>query len=114
MSLHSTITISFFFLNLTPKDRLLSSLADLTALCIYVAISPTVRESAALIARGDLREVEHFRQFQAQAAAMQSESIRWIYSVAPSMFKPSHKEELHFLHKVKPKNLSNLFIQFFY
>ena len=66
-----------------------------------MSIGPVVRESASLIARGDLRELEHFRHFQTQAAAMQCESIRWLYSVVPSMFKPSRAELSQFLHKVE-------------
>jgi len=87
----------YFFL----KERLLSSLADLTTLCTFMSIGPVVRESASLIARGDLRELEHFRQFQTQAATMQCESIRWLYSVIPSMFKPIRAEQFQFLHKVR-------------
>lgn len=82
------------------KERLLNSLADLTTLCTFMSIGPVVRESASLIARGDLRELEHFRQFQTQAATMQCESIRWLYSVIPSIFKPTRPEQFQFLHKV--------------
>lgn len=82
------------------QDRLLNSLADLTTLCIFLAISPSVRESATLVARGDLREMELFRQFHVQASAVQRESISWLQSAVPSVFEPGRVDYIHCLRKV--------------
>ncbi|XP_045031439.1 integrator complex subunit 1 [Daphnia magna] len=82
------------------KDRLLNSLADLTTLCIFLAISPSVRESASLVARGDLREMELFRQFHVQASAVQRESISWLHVAIPSIFEPNRADYIHCLRKV--------------
>ena len=82
------------------KDRLVSSVVDLVTLCIFLAVNPLVRESAALVARGDLREVQQLRQYQAQASSMQRESLWWLYSSVPVLFKPSRVEYVHCLHKI--------------
>jgi integrator complex subunit 1 len=82
------------------KDRLMTSLMDLTTLCIFLAVSPSVRESASLVARGDLREMELLKQFQGQATAMQRESVKWLYKAVPLLFRPNRAEYVHCLHKV--------------
>ena len=89
--------IFFFFFF---QDRLLNSLADLTTLCIFLAISPSVRESASMVARGDLREMELFRQFHVQASAVQRESINWLQIAVPSVFEPNRVDYIHCLRKV--------------
>jgi hypothetical protein len=78
----------------------LNSLADLTTLCIFLAISPGVRESASLVARGDLREMELFRQFHVQASAVQRESISCLRTSIPSVFEPNRVDYIHCLRKV--------------
>ena len=82
------------------KDRLMSSLADLTTLCIFLAVSPAVRESAVLVARGDLRDSEHFRQFHLAASAIQREAIVWLHASVPSVFEPNRADYVHCLRKV--------------
>ena len=92
-----------FLLTIPPllsQDRLLNSLADLTTLCIFLAISPSVRESASMVARGDLREMEQFRQFHVQASAIQREAISWLQSAVPTVFEPNRVDYIHCLRKV--------------
>lgn len=78
----------------------MTSLADLTTLCIFLAISPSVRESASMVARGDLREMELFRQFHVQASAIQREAICWLHAAVPAVFEPSRPDYIHCLRKV--------------
>lgn len=82
------------------KDRLMSSLADLTTLCVFLAVSPSVRESAVLVARGDLRDSEHFRQFHLAASAIQREAIAWLHAAVPAVFEPARAEYAHCIRKV--------------
>lgn len=79
---------------------MLNSLADLTTLCIFLSISPSVRESASLVARGDLREMELFRQFHVQASAIQREAVSWLQIAIPSVFEPNRADYMHSLRKV--------------
>jgi hypothetical protein len=39
------------------QERMFVSVTDLISLCILLAISPAVREAAALLARGDKRDI---------------------------------------------------------
>lgn len=39
------------------KERMFIGIADLITLCVFLAISTTVREAASLVAKGDKREV---------------------------------------------------------
>lgn len=59
-----------------------------------------MRESASLVARGDLREMELFRQFHVQASAVQRESISWLQNAVPSVFEPNRVDYIHCLRKV--------------
>lgn len=48
------------------QERMFVSITDLITLCSLLAISPAVREAAALLARGDKREIAvlHVRNLQ--------------------------------------------------
>lgn len=87
----------------------MSSLADLATLCIFLAISPTIRESAALISRIDLREMELFRQFQVQASTIQREALNWLRAAVPSVFEASRADYIHCLRKVNTEAQFHLF-----
>ena len=90
------------------QDRLLNSLADMTTLCIFLAISPSVRESAALVARGDIRDMEIFRQFHVQVSTIQREAINWFHVCVPAIFEPIRADYIQSLRKVFISN-NNLF-----
>lgn len=53
-----------------------------------------------MVARGDLREMELFRQFHVQASAVQRESINWLQTAVPSVFEPNRVDYIHCLRKV--------------
>jgi integrator complex subunit 1 len=82
------------------KDRLMASLMDLTTLCIFLAISPSVCKSASLVTDGDFREPKLLKEYQKQAAAMQTESVKWLYEAVPLLFRPNSAQYVHCLHKV--------------
>lgn len=79
----------------------MSSLADLATLCLFLTVNPAVRESAVLVGRGELREVELFRQFHQAASAIQREAVLWLYAAVPVVFEPTRPVEfVHCLRKV--------------
>lgn len=82
----------------------MTALADLATLCLFLTISPSVRESAIMVSRGDLREAESFRQFHASASAIQREAILWLHASIPAIFEPARPDYSHCLRKVHKRN----------
>ena len=78
----------------------------MTTLCIFLAISPGVRESAALVARGDIRDMETFRQFHIQVSTIQREAINWFNACVPAIFEPIRADYVQSLRKVYFKRSS--------
>lgn len=83
----------------------MTALADLATLCLFLTVSPSVRESAVLVSRGDLREAESFRQFHASASAIQREAVLWLHASVPAIFEPTKPDYSHCLRKVPFRNL---------
>ncbi|KAK7791007.1 hypothetical protein R5R35_007901 [Gryllus longicercus] len=82
------------------KERMFFSIVDLLTLCIFLGISPSVREASALLARGDKRELLALQNFQGMVAQIERDAVWWLHNVAPKLFRPSQAELLHMLHKI--------------
>ena len=82
------------------KERMFTSIIDLLCLCMFLAISPQVKEAAVLCQRGDKKDVPLLRQFQNLVATMQYETISWLQSSAPQIYGIGKLELLHALHKI--------------
>ncbi|XP_067009610.2 integrator complex subunit 1 [Anabrus simplex] len=82
------------------KERMFASVADLITLCIFLAISPSVREASTLLARGDKREITTLNNFQMQVAKIQRDAVWWLHESAMKMYRPSPADFVHALHKV--------------
>ena len=78
----------------------------MTTLCIFLAISPSVRESAALISRGDMRDIDIFRQFHVQVSTIQREAINWFHVSVPAVFEPIRADYVQNLRKVLNNSLN--------
>lgn len=81
------------------KERLFMSLTDLIVLSIFLAITPAVREAATALFRGEKKDVSAFRNYQLTVATIQRDTVWWLHTVVPKMFKPGRSEFLHCLHK---------------
>jgi integrator complex subunit 1 len=82
------------------KDRMFTSIVDLLCLCMFLAISPQVKEAAVLTQRGDKKDAGLLRQFQNLVAMIQYEAISWLQSSAPQIYGIGKLELLHALHKI--------------
>ncbi|CAL4082032.1 unnamed protein product, partial [Meganyctiphanes norvegica] len=84
------------------KERMFHSITDLIVLTLFVAISPGVRESAALMFRGEPREKdpEPVRRYQDMVAAIQRDTLHWMYRIVPKCYNPSKEEFTRVLHKI--------------
>nr|CAD7453362.1 unnamed protein product [Timema tahoe] len=102
--------------SLTLQERMFVSVVDLVTLCIFLAISPQVREASSLLARGDKREITSlhvghsqlytvltgatWRNFQMQVSMIQREAVWWLHETVPRIYRPTAPEFVHALHKV--------------
>ncbi|XP_064459431.1 integrator complex subunit 1-like [Ornithodoros turicata] len=82
------------------KERLFVSLTDLVVLSIFLAITPAVREAATAFFRSEKKDMSAFRSYQSTVATIQRDTVWWLHTVVPKMFKPARNEFLHCLHKV--------------
>ncbi|XP_046407555.1 integrator complex subunit 1 [Ischnura elegans] len=82
------------------RERMFVAVVDLVALCVFLAVSPNVREAANLIARGDRREIKVIQAFQMQVAKIQRDAVWWLHETVPKMYRPGSSEFVHALHKV--------------
>ncbi|XP_049803946.1 integrator complex subunit 1 isoform X1 [Schistocerca nitens] len=82
------------------KERMFVSVADLITLCIFLAISPAVKEAASLLARGDKREIQVLHNFQSLVAKIQRDAVWWLHDTAIKMYHPTPQDFVHVLHKV--------------
>lgn len=81
------------------RERLFVSITDLIVKAIFLAITPAVREAATALFRGEKKDVSPLRHYQMQVATIQRDTVWWLHTVVPRMFKPARNEFLHCLHK---------------
>lgn len=82
------------------RDRMFASIADLVTLCIFLGISPGVREASSLLARGDKRELAVLHNYQTTVAQIQRDALWWLHNVALKVYRPEPPTFIHVLHKV--------------
>lgn len=81
------------------RERLFVSITDLIVKAIFLAITPAVREAATALFRGEKKDISPLRNYQMQVATIQRDTVWWLHTVVPRMFKPARNEFLHCLHK---------------
>ncbi|KAL3185664.1 hypothetical protein MRX96_028572 [Rhipicephalus microplus] len=81
------------------RERLFVSITDLIVKAIFLAITPAVREAATALFRGEKKDISPLRNYQMQVATIQRDTVWWLHTVVPKMFKPGRNEFLHCLHK---------------
>lgn len=82
------------------RDRMFTSIADLICLCMFLAVSPTVRESATLYARGERKEMHALQKFQNQISKIQSDALWWLHDTVPRIYRPNTADFISNLRKV--------------
>lgn len=87
-------------LNFEFKDRMFISIADLLCLCMFMAISPQIREAATLSQRADKKDAALLHQFQNLVATIQYEAILWLQNSTQQMYGIGRNELLHASHKI--------------
>lgn len=82
------------------KERVFMSVADLLCLCMFLGISPQVKEVALSIQRGDKKDVGVLHQFQNLVSTIQYEAISWLQTASLQIYGVGRNELLHALHKI--------------
>lgn len=83
------------------KDRMFIAIIDLISLCMFLAISPQVKDVAIQCQRGDKKDIAVLYQFQHLVTSIQYETISWLQSAANQIYGMMQKEQmLHALHKI--------------
>ena len=82
------------------KDRVFMSVMDLLCLCMFLGLSPQVKEVAVQVQRGDKKDVAILHQFQKLVATIQHETVIWLQSGAPKMYIVGKESLLHALQKI--------------
>ena len=82
------------------KDRVFTSLMDLLSLCMFLGISPQVKEVAIQVQRGDKKDLAILHQFQKLVATIQHETVLWLQITAPKMYGMGKENLLHALQKI--------------
>ncbi|XP_014230547.1 integrator complex subunit 1 [Trichogramma pretiosum] len=77
------------------KERMFHSIIDLLCLCMFLCITPQVKEAVILTQRGDKKEASVLHNFQNSVATIQYETIAWIQCSASQMFGINKKSDFH-------------------
>lgn len=82
--------------NVSQKERIFSSIIDLITLCMFLSISPSIKEAAAF-SKSDRKDI--MRSFQIQVCEMQRSGVYWIQK-ASQRLSPEKSDFTHGLNKV--------------
>lgn len=82
------------------KQRMFSSLVDLLCLCMFLAVSPQVKEAAVMIQRGDKKDAGLMQQFQIMVSTIQNETVSWLQSSATQYYEIAKPDLLRALRKI--------------
>lgn len=82
------------------KERYVLAITDLITLTILVGITPSVREAAANLARGERKDLDNLHQYQQQVSIIQRDSVWWLHTVVPTVVEMKTSDYVHCLHKV--------------
>ncbi|KAJ1532280.1 hypothetical protein ONE63_000894 [Megalurothrips usitatus] len=82
------------------KERMYIMIVDLVCLCVFLAISPAVKEAASHIAKGDKKDIGVYHNFQMTIAKIQQDAMWWHHEIVLRLYRPSQVEYVHGIHKV--------------
>lgn len=83
------------------KNRIFQSMIDLICLSMFMTVSPQVREANVSLKAGkEMKSNSTLMNFYQQMAAIQLDSLTWMYENVPGIFQPSPIEYKQALHKI--------------
>lgn len=82
------------------KDRMYVNIVDLVCLSVFLAISPSVKEAASHIAKGDKKDIGVYQNFQMTIAKIQQDSMWWHHEIVLRLYRPSQADYVYGIHKV--------------
>lgn len=82
------------------KERMFSAIVDLLAHSCFLGVSPAVKESVNLVARGDKREIQTLINFHTMVATIQQEAVIWLKDSACKIYRPSPLDFAYALRKI--------------
>lgn len=100
------------FLNFSPatthqietfefRERVFYAMADLVCLCMFLSVSPQIREASVSIRAGrEAKGTKILIDYYDQMLHIQCEALKWIYEIVPILFKPSEADYSQALHKL--------------
>ncbi|XP_070581337.1 integrator complex subunit 1-like isoform X2 [Ptychodera flava] len=92
--------VQFTDLDAQLKERLFLSLSDLIALTQLLSVTPAVKDVIAAYNRGETKDSDVLQTFHKQVSVIQRDSVWWLHTIVPTMFKVGTKEYVHSLQKV--------------
>lgn len=87
--------------NFEFRDRVFFATIDLVCLCMFLSVSPQIREANVLLRAG--RETKGSKiliEYYDQMSRIQCEAVKWMFDIVPTLFKPSDAEYTQALHKI--------------
>ncbi|XP_058452924.1 integrator complex subunit 1 [Malaya genurostris] len=83
------------------RDRIFHSIADLICLCMFLSVSPQIREANASIRSGrEPKSSPALVSFYQQMSTIQFDALTWMHEVVPVLFKPSPNDFKIAFHKI--------------
>lgn len=87
--------------NFEFRERVFAAMVDLVCLCMFLSVSPQIREANVLLRAG--RETKGSKiliEYYAEMSRIQCEAVKWMYEIVQTLFKPSDAEYTAALHKI--------------
>lgn len=83
------------------RDRIYYSLVDLVCLCMFLSVSPQIKEANVSIRAGrENKGSKILIEFYDQMSQIQCDALQWMYDSVPQMFKPTDADYSQSLHKI--------------
>lgn len=87
--------------NFDFRDRLFYAMVDLVSLCMFLSVSPQIREATVSIRAGrEAKASKVLIDFYDQMSHIQCEALKWMYEVVPLLFRPSDIDYTQSLNKL--------------
>lgn len=83
------------------RDRIFYSMIDLECLCMFLSVSPQIKEAIVSLRAGrENRGSKVLHEFYEQMSTLQHDALKWMCNVVPAVFKPTDIEYSQALHKL--------------
>lgn len=82
------------------KERMYVVIVDLVCLCVFLAISPSVKEAASHVAKGDKKDIGIYQNFQMTIAKIQQDAMWWHHEIVLRLYRPTQLEYVLGIHKI--------------